>query len=119
MQHINRIDKFSYVKDPERSGRISNPNFLNASPNDGHRFPVVRLKSLLHLVELITRFAARRGREAAQISESAAPELNWLAISHRPHYTKYCMLMQAPMTTVRPGTASPKYISNGAAIKQG
>ncbi len=59
MQYINCIGEFRNVEDSECSSRITNPNLLNTSANDRHGLPIVRLKSLLHLVELITHFATR------------------------------------------------------------
>lgn len=52
MQYVNGVRKLCHVQDPEYSGSVVYPNLFDAWPHCGHRFSIVRLKSVLNLVKL-------------------------------------------------------------------
>jgi hypothetical protein len=63
MQYVNGIAEANCIEHSKRSRRIANPDFADSYANVRYGFPVVRIATVLNLVELITGSLPRRGGE--------------------------------------------------------
>jgi hypothetical protein len=61
---------------------VANPHFPHPSADHIHGLSVIRLASMLHLIELVSCLTPGRFRKRAQIVECAASKLNGLEIGH-------------------------------------
>ena len=82
MKHINRLSEFGGINAPERTRGIPDAYFLCTLAYGSHGFPIVRLITALHPIELITRFAPCRRRKGPQVIERTASELDRLGAVH-------------------------------------
>lgn len=67
VKDINGVRELRHIDDAERARCVPNANLLHPCPDTLHGFPVVRLQPMLHQVELVSSFAARRFRKSAQV----------------------------------------------------
>ncbi|KOF54827.1 hypothetical protein AD428_04440 [Achromobacter sp. DMS1] len=67
MDHIDGIGELGDVDDPESAVTIANADFSDTLAHCVHRLPVIRIQTVLHLIDLVTRFALGRGWEGAKI----------------------------------------------------
>ena len=82
MQHIDDIDPLRHINDAERAGGVPYPNLFHTLANARHRLPVVRLQTVLHLVELMACLAPGRQGKGTQVVEGAAAEIDRFGAGH-------------------------------------
>ena len=88
VEDIHGFGKRGDVEHPVFQARM-NPDLPDARTNGGHRFPVVRIETLLDAPELEARVPPRIGGEGAQGGQRAASHATGL--SAMPQYTNSCM----------------------------
>ena len=76
MQHVDGRFNIGHLDHSERTVGLSNPDLPNTLFNGAHRPPIVRITTLLHLIELIPCLATSDSWKGSKIIQGACPELD-------------------------------------------
>jgi len=75
MEHEHRVPKRSDINDAKCAAAFANPNFPNSGADGFHRLPVVRLKTTLNPLDLVSgRLRTLSGNNRITSSESPRNE---------------------------------------------
>lgn len=58
MDYMDSIGELGDIHDPVGIGIVANANFSDALAYCGHRFPVIRIQTVLNLINLVTGFTS-------------------------------------------------------------